>query len=94
MTSLFENCLSLTSVDIQNFNGRKIRRIDNIFYSCPNLTYIDISGISMQTVTGSATFYVFNNIIPSSGQIKIKKKLADFIYEQIPSNWTKIIIDY
>ena len=62
-------------------------------YSCPNLTYIDISGISMQTITNSTAFNVFNNIIPSLGQIKITKKLADLIKGQIPSNWTKIIIE-
>ena len=71
------------SIDISNFNG-SIGKIDYIFYSCSNLSYIDISGLHF--IYG--TYNVFDKKIPNNGIIKIRTKFAELIKDQIPSKWT------
>ena len=58
MNSMFEDCHSLTSLNLSNFDTSKITDMNHMFYSCRNLTLLDISNFNTSKVTDMA--YMFN----------------------------------
>ena len=43
---MFNNCSSLTSLDLSNFITTEVTSMENMFYSCKGLTQLDISSFS------------------------------------------------
>ena len=84
---MFKGCASLYSIDLSNFETDNLKNIKNIFYSCPELSYIDISSFYSADLDYS---YLFDENIHSSGKIRIKNNIYDYIINYIPSNWTII----
>lgn len=63
MTSMFENCSSLTSLDVSGFNTVKATNMSNMFYNCKNLTSLDVSSFNTSKVTRMRnTFGYLENI--------------------------------
>ena len=43
MGSMFNNGINLTALDVSNFDTSKVTNMDHMFYSCRNLTALDVS---------------------------------------------------
>lgn len=50
MSSMFESCLNLASLDLSSFNTRNVVDIDSMFIGCSNLTSLDLSGFNTGNV--------------------------------------------
>ena len=59
MTSMFELCFKLTSVDLSSFNTAKVEKMSRMFLYCQALTSLDLNPFSTisLTNTGSMFFY-------------------------------------
>lgn len=54
MTSFFNSCSSITSVDLTNWtNTSNITRLEKTFYNCTNLTTINLNGWDVSNVTNA-----------------------------------------
>ena len=63
MDSMFQNCSSLTSLDVSGFDTSNITNMANMFYGCSNLTSLDLSGFDTSQVTVMYTmFYNCSNL--------------------------------
>ena len=51
MSFMFENCSSLTSLDLSNFNTSKVTDMDSMFENCSSLTSLDLSNFDTSQVT-------------------------------------------
>ena len=83
---MFGYSVNLTSIELSNF---KTRNIDDMFYYCPNLRYIDIRSISCQSQ------YEYNDGLigygfSDNGTIIINSNCSNIIQNSF-SNWTIII---
>ena len=83
MGNAFKKCYSLKSIDLSNMYSSY--KSDQIFEECTNLTYIDISSFEF------APKNLFANL-PPKGEIKISKKVYKDVMDQIPEDWTIILI--
>ena len=83
LSTTFTNCYSLKSIDLSNYSGRYLSV--PVFRGCTNLSYIDISSYD------SIPDYFFS-VLPKTGQIKLNKKTYNNIKDQIPEDWTVILI--
>ena len=64
MLGMFQNCESLTSLDLSGFNTSNVESMVNMFYSCKNLTSIDMSHFNTANVTSMASmFYGCQNLL-------------------------------
>ena len=88
-TGMLDHCISLTSIDLSSLYTNKPIDISEIFYYCPNLSYIDISSFKCADGFSSG---MFSNL-PNFGIIKVNKNCSNEIEKSIPTNWTLIIID-
>ena len=79
----FRKCYSLKSIDLNNMYSSSLSA--EIFEDCTNLTYIDISSFEY------APKNLFTNL-PPKGEIKINKKVYKDLIDQIPEDWTIILI--
>lgn len=52
--SMFENCKSLTSLDLHKWNTSRVNTISNIFYNCENLIDLNVSGWDTSNVVNMA----------------------------------------
>ena len=59
MDSMFQNCHSLTSLDISNFNTSSVTNMSYMFLNCNSLTSLDISNFDTSAVTNMS--YMFQN---------------------------------
>ena len=59
MNGMFEECSSLTSLDLGGWNTSNVNYIGNMFYSCSSLTSLDMSGWDTSNVINMS--YMFNN---------------------------------
>ena len=50
MNNIFYNCIRLTSIDISNFNTKKLKYMSAMFSNCFDLTSIDISNFDTSKV--------------------------------------------
>ena len=55
----FSLCVSLTSLDLSNWNTSNVTNMQNMFYNCSSLTSLDISSFDTSNVTNMA--YMFNS---------------------------------
>ena len=58
MLNMFNNCTSLTSLDLSNFNTSAVTNMSSMFNGCTSLTSLDISNFNTSAVTNMA--YMFN----------------------------------
>lgn len=57
MHSMFNNCYSLTSLDLSNFNTSKVIDMRSMFYNCHSLTKLDLSYFDMSNVTNMSNMF-------------------------------------
>ena len=58
MSSMFNGCSSLTSLDVSGWDTSLVTGINNMFYNCYSLTSLDVSGWDTSAVTNmNAVFY-------------------------------------
>ena len=58
MSNMFENCCSLTSLDVSNFNTAQVTVMSGMFENCQSLTSLDVSNFNTAQVTVmSGMFY-------------------------------------
>ena len=50
MSGFFSNCISLTSIDMSNFQSQNIITIDGMFKNCKNLTFFNMSSFNTENV--------------------------------------------
>ena len=50
MSSMFENCESLTSLDVSNFNTSNVTNMGNMFFDCRGLSSLDLSSFNTSKV--------------------------------------------
>ena len=84
---MFENCESLTSVDISSFNTGKLKGISSLFFGCKNLSYIDISSFPNNIDYDNRIFENLNK----SGEIIVNKNISTIIsniFEDLNMTWT------
>ena len=79
----FTNCYSLKSIDLSYYRGRSLP--SDAFDGCTNLSYIDISSFD------SASSNLFKDL-PKAGEIKLNKKAYNDIKDEIPEDWTIILV--
>ena len=58
MTSMFQNCTSLTSLNVSSFDTSKVTNMTSMFYGCYKLTSLDLSNFNTTNVTNMR--YMFN----------------------------------
>ena len=51
MRSMFNNCSSLTSIDLSHFNTKNVTSMRQMFLNCENLTSLDLSNFNTAKVT-------------------------------------------
>lgn len=51
MCAMFEDCNSLTSLDVSGFNTAQVTRMESMFESCRGLTSLDLANFNMAKVT-------------------------------------------
>ena len=51
LSSLFQNCDNLTSLDVSNFNTSKVTNMSYMFSDCKKLTTLDVSNFNTSNVT-------------------------------------------
>ena len=51
MQGMFQNCSSLTSLDVSGFNTQNVTSMQYMFWNCSSLTSLDMSGFNTQNVT-------------------------------------------
>ncbi len=57
MSSMFEGCAALTSVDLSKFSTEKVTDMSSLFKGCSALTALDVSTFSTQKVTSMASMF-------------------------------------
>ena len=45
MERMFESCSSLISLDLSNFDTSQVTLMDQMFYNCTNLEYINLNSV-------------------------------------------------
>ena len=59
MSYLFNNCFSLISLNLSNFNSNKVRDMNHMFYNCSSLTSLNLSNLNTNNVSNMS--YMFYN---------------------------------
>ena len=88
------NCLSLTSLDLSNFDTSQLIDLDRMFSNCYNLEYINLKNF-VEIKIGNAPDYYYNmfNNIPINVVICINESITkEKIFPQI-KNKTCYVID-
>ena len=65
MSSMFENCSGLTSLDVSHFNTSKVTDMNYMFYNCNKLTSLDVSSFNTSKVTDMNNMFYFWNTLTS-----------------------------
>ena len=65
MNYMFQDCRSLTSLDVSNFNTSNVTSMTNMFISCNGLTSLDLSGWDTSNVTSMASMFSYCNSLTS-----------------------------
>lgn len=77
---MFNNCSSLTSLDVANFDTAKVTDMSNMFYGCRKLTRLDISNFDTSHVTdlyGYSSFMDYGRLVnrkTAGGTISVAQK--------------------
>ena len=57
MNAMFQNCSSLTSLDVSGFNAQNVTGMNAMFWNCSSLTSLDVSGFDTQNVTNMSAMF-------------------------------------
>ena len=57
MSSMFNDCNGLTSLDLSNFNTSNVTNMRNMFNDCTNLTSLDVSNFNTSKVTDMSSMF-------------------------------------
>jgi surface protein len=57
MSNMFEDCKSLTTLDVSGFNTTSVTSMVSMFRSCTSLTTLDVSGFNTTSVTSMAVMF-------------------------------------
>ena len=82
LLGMFQNCESLTSIDLSFIDSSQISFINDIFNGCKNLKFININNLKKTGYNDN----IFNGL-PENGKIIINKNFISVIEEQLPINW-------
>ena len=78
MDEMFKNCISLTSLNLSNFNTKKINNMNYMFYNCSNLEYINLINLNPQTNSLNDIFnYTSVNLVICTESSKIISIISD-----------------
>ena len=57
-STMFENCINITNLDLSNFDTSQVTNMNSMFDSCSSLTSLDVSNFNTSNVTNmNAMFY-------------------------------------
>ena len=76
---MFEDCSSLTSLDISNFKFQKEKSLYFMFAGCKNLTYLNIKNLQENHICYS----IFLDM-PKNGTIFVNKNLIKKVKQYLP----------
>ena len=65
MSSMFEFCQALTSLDVSKFNTQKVTDMDYMFAGCKALTSLDVSNFNTSNVTHMLGMFLFCKALTS-----------------------------
>ena len=82
MIHMFNSCGNLTSVSLPNVNTTYVNDIEEMFFGCNQLDYVDIS----KFVSNMSNVSLFDNL-PSNGFLGVTKEFYEKIKNQIPKDW-------
>ena len=68
MSSMFNSCSSLTSINLSNFNTNNVKNMNSMFYGCSSLKSIDISNFNCDNITKT---YYMENMFKGCNKLKI-----------------------
>ena len=57
MSSMFENCKQLTSINVSQFNTSKVTNMISMFYGCEKLKKLDLSSFDTENVTDMSDMF-------------------------------------
>ena len=57
MSSMFNFCSGLTSLDLRNFNTSNVTSMNSMFFDCKGLTFLDLSRFNTIKVTNMASMF-------------------------------------
>ena len=57
MNSMFNNCKSLTALDVSNFDTRNVTNMSSMFDRCKNLTALNVSNFDTKNVTDMGSMF-------------------------------------
>ena len=87
MAGMFNGCSRLTSINLYNFNTKNVQSMEQMFYNCDNLKYLDISYFST-----SFTPNILNDFA-WYGTIITNRNFYEKIKSQVGMTWTIKFID-
>ena len=73
MKAMFQECSSLTNLDLSSFNTSNVTNISNMFNNNSNLTNIDLSSFDFSRVTTSSDMF-YN--VPTNSLIYVKNDVS------------------
>ena len=87
MNRMFYNCMSLTSINLSNFNTSNVDDMDKMLYACRSLSYIDISSFST-----SLEEIDLSNFESQTGVLKISEDFLEKLKVRPSGTWAIDII--
>ena len=65
MSSMFEDCLELSSLDLSNFNTKEVKQMNNMFWGCSALTSLDLSNFNTANVMDMGNMFLNCSVLTS-----------------------------
>ena len=96
MLRMFDSCLSLTSLDLSNFNTANVSNMEWMFRECTSLTSLDLSSFNTSNVTIMS--YMFYNCKSLTTTINImSSNVSDYsnmFIDAATANGSQITVNY
>ena len=77
MSTMFQTCSKLKSLNVKNFITDKVTDMSFMFYNCSNLKDIDVSNFNAKNVTSSKNMFYNLPIIDKIKKLSNFKNLKD-----------------
>ena len=78
MNHMFDNCSSLTSLDLSNFNTNYVTNMSYMFYNCSSLTSLNLSNFNTNNV--KSLFLMFSGMNKNCKIISNDKRINSICY--------------
>ncbi len=89
LSSMFENCPNLTTIEFGNFfDNIKPTNISRMFYNCPKLTNIDLSGLDTSNVTNMSMMFALTGEMTGEMRDSI---VNDYINTTLKPNMSEVM---